>query len=91
MTWVSISSDSPRLELPKDITGGPWYFEQEFDTVFVDVVSQFVQKILAEEVVIRAPSHLQESGLDVGAILQKITLSSISNVHILSPRGVLFP
>lgn len=59
--------------------------------MFVDVVSQFVQKILAEEVVLRASSHLQESGLDVGAILQKITLSSISNVHILSPGRVLFP
>ena len=59
--------------------------------MFVDVVSQFVQKILAEEVVLRASSHLQESGLDVDAILQKITLSSISNVHILSPGRVLFP
>lgn len=59
--------------------------------MFVDVVSQFVQKILAEEVVLRASSHLQESGLDVGVILQKITLSSISNVHILSPGRVLFP
>ena len=38
------------VELPKDITGGPWYSEQEFDVGFVDAVSQFVGKVLAEEV-----------------------------------------
>ena len=38
------------IELPKDITGGPWYSEQEFDVGFVDAVSQFVGKVLAEEV-----------------------------------------
>lgn len=32
------------VELPKDITGGPWYSEQEFDVGFVDAVSQFVGK-----------------------------------------------
>ena len=37
------------VELPKDITGGPWYSEQEF-VGFVDAVSQFVGKVLAEEV-----------------------------------------
>ncbi|KAK8824166.1 DNA-directed RNA polymerase III subunit RPC6-like protein [Blastocystis sp. ATCC 50177/Nand II] len=60
------------MELPKDITGGPWYFEQEFDTEFVDIISQFVRKILTEE----------ESGMDIGSILQKITLSNISNVPL---------
>ena len=38
------------VELPKDITGGPWYSEQEFDVGFLDAVSQFVGKVLAEEV-----------------------------------------
>ena len=38
------------VELPKDITGGRWYSEQEFDVGFVDAVSQFVGKVLAEEV-----------------------------------------
>ena len=38
------------VELPKDITGGPWYSEQEFDVGFVDAVSQFVGKVLAGEV-----------------------------------------
>ena len=38
------------VELPKDITGGPWYSEQEFDVGFVDAVSQFVGKVLAVEV-----------------------------------------
>ena len=38
------------VELPKDITGGPWYSGQEFDVGFVDAVSQFVGKVLAEEV-----------------------------------------
>ena len=38
------------VELPKDITGGPWYSEQEIDVGFVDAVSQFVGKGLAEEV-----------------------------------------
>lgn len=38
------------VELPKDITGGPWYSEQEFDVGFVDAVFQFVGKVLAEEV-----------------------------------------
>ena len=38
------------VELPKDVTGGPWYSEQEFDVGFVDAVSQFVGKVLAEEV-----------------------------------------
>ena len=38
------------VELPKDITGGPWYSEQGFDVGFVDAVSQFVGKVLAEEV-----------------------------------------
>ena len=43
-------AEAPVVELPKDITGGPWYSEQEFDVGFVDAVSQFVGKVLAEEV-----------------------------------------
>lgn len=38
------------LELPKDVTGGPWYVEQEFDMEFVDVISHFVEKFLPEDV-----------------------------------------
>lgn len=30
--------------------GGPWYSEQEFDVAFVEAISQFVGKVLAEEV-----------------------------------------
>lgn len=37
-------------ELPKDITGGPWYVEQEFDLEFINVMSTFVQKVLREDV-----------------------------------------
>ena len=46
------------VELPKDITGGPWYSEQEFDVGFVDAVSQFVGKVLAEEVRTSGFSHV---------------------------------
>ena len=40
------------LELPKDITGGPWYVEQEFDLEFINVMSTFVQKVLREDVLV---------------------------------------
>lgn len=60
-------------ELPKDITGGPWYVEQEFDLEFISVMSKFVQKVLRED----------EYGLDTKEILRRVTLSNISNVHIL--------
>ena len=53
MIWVGDDILGSILELPKDITGGPWYFEQEFDTEFVDIISQFVRKVLTEEVVVR--------------------------------------
>ena len=49
MIWVYLSLQS-HLELPKDVTGGPWYVEQEFDTEFVDIISQFVEKVLMKEV-----------------------------------------
>ena len=48
--WVIVGASLKCIELPKDITGGPWYSEQEFDVGFVDAVSQFVGKVLAEEV-----------------------------------------
>ncbi|KAK8794151.1 hypothetical protein WA171_003276 [Blastocystis sp. BT1] len=60
------------MELPKDITGGPWYSEQEFDVGFVDAVSQFVGKVLAEE----------PYGLDIKEIHQKIAASNIFNIYI---------
>ena len=41
------------LELPKDITGGPWYVEQEFDLEFINVMSTFVQKVLREDVLVQ--------------------------------------
>ncbi|KAK8795171.1 hypothetical protein WA588_004020, partial [Blastocystis sp. NMH] len=60
------------MELPKDITGGPWYSEQEFDVGFVDAVSQFVGKVLAEE----------PHGLDIKEIHRRITLSNIFAVPL---------
>ena len=47
----------PTLELPKDISGGPWYVEQEFDLEFISVMSKFVQKVLREDVCASSPSH----------------------------------
>lgn len=47
------------LELPKDITGGPWYVEQEFDLEFINVMSTFVQKVLREDV-------LMQTAWDIG-------------------------
>ena len=38
------------VEPPKDLMGGPWYSDQEFDVAFVDIASKFVVQVLTEEV-----------------------------------------
>ena len=38
------------VEPPKDLMGGPWYSDQEFDVAFVDTASRLISIILSEEV-----------------------------------------
>lgn len=54
-----------------EITGGPWYNEQEFDHVFIDTLSTFVYEVI------------KASGMStLNAITDKVHASGISKVAL---------
>lgn len=63
--------------------GGPWYSEQEFDVAFVEAISQFVGKVLAEEVFI-VQFILPSSSSRMGWILKKFTVVLRSAIFLVS-------
>eukprot|EP01084_Bolivina_argentea_P295373 508495_1 len=87
-TVKSVTSRSKKLyiladiEPNKDITGGPWYTDQEFDHAFIEVLSSVVV-----EIVERAQYSQQPNQLFCGATLEhiskKIEERGICNVPLL--------
>ena len=54
----------------KDITGGPWYTDQEFDHEFIDGLHNFILQLV------------EGAGMaDIQTICEKIRQSGISKVH----------
>jgi DNA-directed RNA polymerase III subunit RPC6 len=60
-----------------EITGGPWYSEQEFDHAFVESLSKFVYQCVAT---------LKMASLDM--LTEKVRISGVSKVP-LGPEHVL--
>ncbi len=57
----------------KEITGGPWYSDQEFDHEFVQELGNFIVQVV------------KNLGMaDLGAIHEKVRISGISKVTIIS-------
>ena len=53
----------------KDITGGPWYTDQEFDHEFIEELCKFIVQ------------YVQMQGMvSVGAINERVRISGISKV-----------
>ena len=55
----------------KEITGGPWYTDQEFDHEFVDELGNYIVQFVR-----------QQGMVDVNSINDKVRISGISKVEL---------
>ena len=63
----------------REITGGPWYNEQEFDYAFIEALQDFITKCV---------QAMRMASLE--QLTEKVRISGISKV-ILGPEEVLIP
>jgi DNA-directed RNA polymerase III subunit RPC6 len=56
----------------KDITGGPWYTDQEFDHEFIEELHSFIVQLVSSK-----------GMLGIGAISESVTMSGISRVIVI--------
>lgn len=57
----------------KEITGGPWYSDQEFDHEFVNELGNFIVQV------VRSPPGV----MDLNTICDKVRISGISKVKMI--------
>lgn len=55
----------------KEITGGPWYTDQEFDHEFIEELSNFIVQIVKKEQMV-----------DINTIHDRVRISGISKVEL---------
>ena len=71
----SVTSKSKKLYMlydatpTKDITGGPWYTDQEFDHEFIEELHSYIVQIVSSK-----------GMLSIGAISESVRMSGISRV-----------
>lgn len=73
----SVSSKSKKLYMlfdlvpAKDITGGPWYTDQEFDSEFIDELCRFIVQFVRAQGIV-----------GLGSISERVRISGISKVEL---------
>lgn len=66
------------LEPSKEITGGPWYTEQEFDREFIDTLKEFVVLFIDNQ----TKDNANYKGATVASIAENLTESQLSKVTL---------
>lgn len=71
------------LEPDSSVTGGAWYSDQDFESEFVDVLSQQCHKFLLQK-----REHAQERGLDAVSLHNASFASSSEVLNFISQLGI---